>query len=182
MLNITGHRKIYFAVAAVLVGSALLAVLFLGFKQGVDFSGGSLWQFSVSDRSIGVSDVNAFFVDELQLSEARVNYDETNEVFLVRLPELSETKHQELIAAAGEKLRGFEELSFQSIGPSVGAELRRNAILAIIFVILGISLYIAFAFRKASYPISSWKYGFVTILTLFHDVAIPTVFTKSPSP
>ena len=38
---------------------------------------------------------------------------------------------------------------------------------------MGISFYIAFAFRKASRPISSWKYGWITFLTLFHDVAIP---------
>jgi preprotein translocase subunit SecF len=66
-----------------------------------------------------------------------------------------------------------QELSFQSISPSVGANLRNDAIIAIILVLIGISLYIAFAFRKASRPISSWKYGWITLLTLFHDVAIP---------
>ena len=64
-------------------------------------------------------------------------------------------------------------MSFQSISPSVGANLRNNSIIAIILVLVGISLYIAFAFRKASRPISSWKYGWITLLTLFHDVAIP---------
>jgi preprotein translocase subunit SecF len=65
------------------------------------------------------------------------------------------------------------ELSFQSIGPSVGAELKKNAILAVVFVLLGISIYIAFAFRKVSRPISSWKYGVATLVSLFHDVIIP---------
>jgi preprotein translocase subunit SecF len=51
--------------------------------------------------------------------------------------------------------------------------LRNNSIIAIILVLIGISLYIAFAFRKASRPISSWKYGWITLMTLFHDVAIP---------
>jgi preprotein translocase subunit SecF len=67
----------------------------------------------------------------------------------------------------------FKELSFQSISASVGTNLRNNAIIAILLVLVGISLYIAFAFRKASRPISSWKYGWITLLTLFHDVAIP---------
>ena len=49
----------------------------------------------------------------------------------------------------------------------------RNALIAIILVLVGISLYIAFAFRKTQRPISSWKYGWITLLTLFHDVAIP---------
>ena len=45
--------------------------------------------------------------------------------------------------------------------------------MAIVFVLVGISLYIAFAFRKVSRPISSWKYGLVTLITLMHNVAIP---------
>ena len=40
-------------------------------------------------------------------------------------------------------------------------------------MLIGISLFIAFAFRKVSRPIRSWKYGVVTLVTLFHDVVIP---------
>ncbi len=43
-------------------------------------------------------------------------------------------------------------------------------------VLVGISLYVAFAFRKVSRPISSWKYGIITLVTLFHDVSIPAGF------
>jgi len=42
-----------------------------------------------------------------------------------------------------------------------------------LLVLLGISLYIAFAFRRVSRPVSSWKYGIITLLTLFHDALIP---------
>jgi len=41
-------------------------------------------------------------------------------------------------------------------------------------VLLAIVLFVAFAFRKVSKPISSWVYGLVTILALTHDVLIPT--------
>jgi preprotein translocase subunit SecF len=43
-------------------------------------------------------------------------------------------------------------------------------------VLICISLYIAFVFRKTSFRIKSWKYGLITLLTLFHDVSIPTGF------
>ena len=42
-----------------------------------------------------------------------------------------------------------------------------------ILVSLAIILFIAFAFRKVSRPVSSWKYGFIAIVTLLHDVIIP---------
>jgi preprotein translocase subunit SecF len=69
-----------------------------------------------------------------------------------------------------------EEKSFNSIGPSIGAELRRKAIVSLSAVILAIILFIAYAFRKVSKPVSSWKYGIIAIVTLLHDVAIPVGF------
>jgi preprotein translocase subunit SecF len=72
----------------------------------------------------------------------------------------------------------MQEKSFDSIGPSVGKELTSKAIMAIILVSLAIICFIAFAFRKVSKPVSSWKYGIIAVITLFHDVAIPVgVFT-----
>jgi preprotein translocase subunit SecF len=64
-------------------------------------------------------------------------------------------------------------MSFNSVGPSVGKELTRKAILAVILISIAIICFIAFAFRKVSKPISSWKYGIIAIVTLLHDVAIP---------
>ena len=66
------------------------------------------------------------------------------------------------------------QTTFNSIGPSVGRELTQKAIVAIIIVVIAIVLYIAFAFRGVSEPVSSWKYGFIAIATLVHDVAIPS--------
>lgn len=173
MLDIVGHRKIYFTISAVLVGVSILAMVLLGFRQGVDFSGGTLWQFRIPDGSPKVSLVENVFKTDLEISEVRINYDRSNGIFFARLTELDEPEHQKFLGILKDKLPSFEELSFQSIGPSVGAELQRNAIIAIVLVLLGISLYIAFAFRRTSRQVSSWKYGWVTLLTLFHDVAIP---------
>jgi len=64
------------------------------------------------------------------------------------------------------------ELRFEAIGPSIGQELKSKAIYAIIIVLIAIVLYIAWAFRKVSYPVTSWKYGIVAIITLFHDIII----------
>lgn len=171
-LNIVGHKKIYLTISALFVGASIVFIFLFGFKEGVDFAGGALWQFKIGDRAAS-GEIETIFKEELGVSELRLNYDQENNAFFVRLPETAEPDHQKYLSVLKERLPSFEEQSFQSIGPSVGAELRNNAIWAMILVLLGISLYIAFAFRKASRPVSSWKYGFVTLLTLFHDVAIP---------
>ena len=172
MLNIVGHKKIWFTLSTIFVGAALFGIIAFGFRQGVDFSGGSLWQFKVVTGA-STADVQSVFQNDLNLPDAVVNYDQTNQTFLVRLGEVNETDHQKYLGILEQKLPSFQELSFQSIGPSVGQALRTNALIAMALVLVGISFYIAFAFRKASRPISSWKYGWVTLFTLFHDVVIP---------
>jgi len=96
--------------------------------------------------------------------------------FFINLREISETTHQALLSSLQEKFGNVEELQFSSIGPVIGSELRRKSITAFLLILLGISLFVAFAFRKASYPVSSWKYGVVTLVTLFHDVIIAAGF------
>ena len=64
------------------------------------------------------------------------------------------------------------EKRFDSIGPAIGAELKTKAFYAIILVVIAIVIYIAVAFRKVSYPVSSWKYGVAAILALVHDIFV----------
>jgi len=171
MLDIIGKRKIFFVISGVLVGAAILAMIVFGFKEGIDFSGGTLWQFKTGNAS--VSDVQNVFTNDLKVQDARLNYETATNGFLARLPAISESDHQTYTAALKAKFLGFTELSFQSIGPSVGADLRNKSLIALGLVIIGISLYIAFAFRKVYRPVSSWRYGWMALLSLFHDVAIP---------
>lgn len=70
----------------------------------------------------------------------------------------------------------FTELRFNSIGPSLGSELATKALYALIAVIVAIMFYIAWAFRRVSRPVSSWVYGAIVVVILFHDIIIPTGF------
>jgi preprotein translocase subunit SecF len=173
MLNIVGHKKIWFTVSIILVGLAVVAIATFGFKESAELKGGTLWEFAVSGQNLSVTDVQNELSNNLHIADAEVNLDNGNQSFLVRFGTIDEPTHQQYISELTAVWPSFKELSFQSISASVGTNLRNNAIIAILLVLVGISLYIAFAFRKASRPISSWKYGWITLLTLFHDVAIP---------
>ena len=170
-LNIIGRKNIFLAVAVVVVAASLVAIAAFGFRQGIDFSGGTLWKMTVPDGSpAGLS----AFLAENGVRDPKVNYDPASGSFLVRMPAAdSETSHERLSGALQAEYPGWEELSYQSIGPSVGRELRNKSLIAIVLVLVGISLYIAFAFRKVYRPLSSWTYGAMTLASLFHDVAIP---------
>jgi preprotein translocase subunit SecF len=62
----------------------------------------------------------------------------------------------------------------QSVGPTLGKEMTQKAIIALVVVILAILAFIAFSFREVSHPLPSWKYGVVAMVTLLHDIIVPT--------
>jgi len=64
------------------------------------------------------------------------------------------------------------ERRFDSVGPVIGQELKVRSLQALILVILSIMAYIAWAFRKVSWPVKSWKYGGVAVAVLFYDVIV----------
>ncbi|HUC31596.1 MAG TPA: protein translocase subunit SecF [Candidatus Paceibacterota bacterium] len=173
MLNIVGHKKIWFTLSIILVGIAVLAIATYGFQESAELKGGTLWEFKIPGQNLSVADVQSELVNNLHITDAQVSADTGDQSFLVIFGSINEPLHQQYVSELTTQWPSFQELSFQSISPSVGTNLRNNSIIAIILVLIGISLYIAFAFRKASRPISSWKYGWVTLITLFHDVAIP---------
>jgi len=61
-----------------------------------------------------------------------------------------------------------------TVGPTLGNEMTKKAIIAIVVVILAILAFIAFSFREVSLPVSSWKYGVIAMVTLLHDIIVPT--------
>lgn len=172
-MNVVGNKHIFLVISGILVAASLFAIGAFGFRQGIDFQGGALWTFTVAGQEPAAENIHRIFRDKLGFEDARVSYDASRKSFLVRLPATREEDHAAYRDAIKTEFPSLQELSFQSIGPSVGAELKRKSFLAVGFVLAGISIYIAFAFRKVMRPISSWKYGWVTLLTLFHDVAIP---------
>ncbi len=166
------YKKIFLSISALLVLAGVVSIAVFGFRPGTDFTGGVLWRLSFEEevskdevvrilQDAGAVDVSAFE----DLSEEGL--------LLIKMKELSQDEKPVLEAALEESAGAFEELRFEFIGPTVGEELRSRAIWAVILVLVAVSLYIAFAFRKVSYPITSWKYGVVTLVTLFHDVIIP---------
>ena len=106
---------------------------------------------------------------------AEIQYSGSNEVLIQTAP-INEQVKSNILAALGSDGNHPTQLSFNTIGPSVGHELRSQAIISIIIISIAIILFIAFAFRKVAKPISSWTYGLIAIVVLVHDVVIPAGF------
>lgn len=172
-MNIIGHRKIFLFASSALVIASVLAITFFGLHRGIDFLGGTLWQMKINNGNVSQDAVRAYFEQNLGEKNVSVYTDQSAQSIIVRLGHISEQDHQSDLAYLRKQFGKVEEQRFDSIGPAVGRSVETKAAWAILLVLLGISLYVTFAFRKVSYPIKSWKYGAITLITLFHDAIIP---------
>ena len=172
-INIIEKRKIFLSVAALFVFASIVSIFSFGFKQGIDFVGGSLWHVKFAESA----EIDETVLRENLASAGIVEVIVTREFdfggFIVKMREISEEEHQIALASLREKFGEVKELRFEVIGPTIGRELRRNSLTAFALVIVSIALFVAFSFRKVSHPVASWKYGVVALATLFHDAIIP---------
>lgn len=169
---IVKYKKIFVSISIALVVLSFISLFVFGLNIGIDFKGGALSEVVYKTARPEQADL-AKPLEALNLGS--VSLQPTGNIgYIVKTRALSDTEHAALLKVLSQDNKNeLTEMSFNSIGPSVGAELTRKAILAIILISLAIICFIAFAFRKVSKPVSSWKYGFIAIISLLHDVAIP---------
>lgn len=174
---IVKHKKIFIGISVALVALSIISLFVFGLNVGIDFKGGALTEVVYKDSRPAQADLN----NSLKaLNFGPILLQPTGELgYIVKSRDLTDAEHTLLLTTLeGGKKDSLTETSFNSIGPSVGRELTRKAIIAVILISFAIICFIAFAFRRVSKPVSSWRYGFIAIVTLLHDVAIPVgIFT-----
>ncbi len=152
---------------------AIIAIAVWGLQLGIDLKGGSFLQVSYTDERPALHDIKAK-VDTLGLGDVIVQPSNEKDLIL-RQRELN-TQEKNTLDEALASFGAVTEVQFNSVGPSIGAELMQKAWWAIGIITTLTILFIAFAFRGVSVPVASWKYGVVAIVTLLHDILIPTGF------
>lgn len=170
MLNIIKYYKVWYAVSLVLFIAAVVALSLHGLKFGIDFTGGTLTQISFSE-SVPTSDQLKSILNDSGFQDATVQT-AGDKQFIIRTGPQEKEQHDALIRGLTDKFQGLKEDQYSSIGPVIGKELRDKAIYQLFLVSLGIVLYIAYAFRKVTRPVSSWRFGAAAIVALIHDLII----------
>ncbi len=165
--NFIKYRKIYYIFTGILVVVSAMSFFLFGLKPGIDFTGGSILEVDYNVQRPQNQEISQK-ISSLNLGEISIQPAGDKGVIL-RMKNIDENLHQEVIR----KLGDIEEKRFESIGPSVGMELKSKITTVIVLSLLAMVLYIIFAFRKVSFPVRSWQYGAATLFILFHDILIP---------
>ena len=163
------YRKIYYIFSGILILGSLTCLILFGLKLGIDFLGGSILEVKFEARP--ENPVIQEKLKPLNLGEIVIQPSGEQEVIL-RLKTIDEATHQEILSGLSE-ISKIEEIRFESIGPAIGKELRQKTIVLVVISLIALLCYIAIAFRKVTFPITSWQYGIISIIALFFDVLIP---------
>ncbi|HEX9503975.1 MAG TPA: protein translocase subunit SecF [Patescibacteria group bacterium] len=164
------YYKFWMGVSAALLIVGIVCLAVFGLRLGIDFKGGTLTQVAFKNNRPTITDIQSA-LREKGFNDAHIQPAGDKSVIIRTGPEEKEA-HDKLLKALSDKFGGVTEEQYTSIGPVIGKELRSGAFVQLILVSLGIILYIAYAFRKVTRPVSSWRFSIAAILALLHDLFI----------
>lgn len=169
MFNIISKTKYAYAFSITLTLLCILSLSVWKMKLGIDFTGGTLMEVRFA-QALSNQDVGDVLKD-LNLGSLTVQGSDNN-TFLLRYAAEDDKINDEVWVKISEKYPDATQLRVDFINSSVSDELKTKSLWAIFLAVAAIMLYIAWAFRKVSRPVESWKYGAGAVIALIHDVLI----------
>lgn len=170
-MDIIGKKYYYFAFSGIIVGIGLIFIVLYGLLFSIDFTGGSNLEISVNNISAINRQVIQKIVVDNKIKLENIKFPGNNSV-IVRTEPIDQKTKTKILAGIQKEYKDAREKSFETVGPSIGRETENNALKAVLFASIAITLYIAFAFRAVSKPVASWKFGVCAIAALLHDVLV----------
>ena len=165
-IDFMGKRKLWYLISGSLIGIGMISLLIKGVAFGIDFLGGTELVVGFSGP-VQISDIRSA-MDRIGFDKAEIKTFGSERDVLIRTPQQGEG------TTVGDRIRTglatsfpdnpFTVLKEDKIGPKIGAELRRDAIYAVVASLLAIMLYVAFRFK--------FIYGVGAVVALFHDVLV----------
>jgi preprotein translocase subunit SecF len=151
----------------------VFSLLTWGLKFGIDFTGGTLMEIKFNSEMPATSDISEKLQD-LNLNSLIIQPTQ-NQSLIIRYGSEDEETNEKVFSQIKKNYPESVQLRIDYINASISNELKSKSFWAIFWACAGIMAYIAYAFRKVSRPVASWKYGAGAVIALIHDVFITIV-------
>jgi len=164
-VDILGKRKLWYTISTTVIVIGLLFLMINGLNLGIDFNGGTLMEFSFAEN-VTSEEVRAV-LERIEIAEdSKIQQSESagEHGVIIRAKTLESEEIVTVDNAIREEFKSAEMLRTEMVGPTIGRELRINALLAMIAASIAIVAYISFRFE--------FRFAVVSIITLMHDVLI----------
>ncbi|MEX2421309.1 MAG: protein translocase subunit SecF, partial [Actinomycetota bacterium] len=157
------RRNVWFAFSAALIALSLIGLVFGGLNYSIDFEGGAKIQYPLT-ADVTVADIQTTLADAGR-DGAEVQIVSGDQV-AIRTESLADAADSDALLASLAEQAGVDvtEVSVEDIGPTFGADVRRQALTGLVVVLASISLYIALRFEP--------KMALGAMIALVHDVII----------
>jgi preprotein translocase subunit SecF len=162
-----GKRKLFFTISMVLLLIGMASLVVKGrFNYGLDFKGGTVVRVKFND-AVDIGRIRSLLPDA---SIQAVQTTGGGSEFQIELGNAAENEdasigRQKVTDALGKDFSGkFQVMGSDSVSPKVGGDLRRQAVMATLYALVGILIYIAFRFE--------WVYGAAAVFAVFHDTLV----------
>ncbi len=158
-----GKRHVAYILSLILIaGSWIYGAFIKGPKFGIDFTGGTLVEIRVNEEGVNTETIRNLFKGNIE--GVSVQNVEGENAFMVKAPVIGDPN--ETVAEIRKILKDRFDgrltiLKVEMIGPTIGKELREKGIMAVIYALIGILIYVAWRFE----PI----FAFGAVLALIHD-------------
>ncbi|MBU3956661.1 protein translocase subunit SecF [Patescibacteria group bacterium] len=162
-MNWMKFKWFYFLLSAFVLVPGIVSLILFGLKPAIDFTGGSLLELK-TESALDTKEVQQLLTDQgFEISSVQESGE--NQI-LIRLQPIEKEQAGEIKSIIKEKFEQEpEEVRFETVGPTLGKELIRKTIWAIVLAAGFIMAYVAWRFKDA-------KFGVCAILAMFHDTFI----------
>ena len=164
-INFMGGRKAALTISLVLVAASIVLLLTRGLNLGIDFTGGNVIQTEFETRP-DIADVRSVISGIVAKGAMIQNFGEKG--IIIRTNEDTEQSREAVVKALSEKYSDMKVTGFEKVGPVVGGELRRQAVIGVTIALFAILVYITLRFQ--------FRFAVVSVVPLVHDVVIALGF------
>lgn len=171
MINIIGKKYWYFLFSLLVIIPGLVSLIFYGLNLSIEFSGGSNidLNFPKTISKSQASTIKSIFVkNKIKV----INIENSGKQILIRSYVVDQAQDITINNQIKSKLGNFKQVSYETVGPTIGVETLRNALSGLLVASILIVLYITWSFRKVPKPASSFRFGVCAIIALIHDVLV----------
>jgi len=165
--NIIQRRRRWFVLSGSAILVSIIALVFLGLNYSIDFTGGTLIEYQVSN-DVSVEQVRDLLGQDpyaRESAELQIVGGDQVSIRTSALTDLTAGERTQLFEALAEQAGiSPDDISAQVVGPTWGEQISRQAVIGLVVVLLAITLYITLRFE--------WKMAIGAMLAMMHDVLI----------
>jgi len=154
-------RPLFLAISLIFISASIFSIFKWGFRPSIDFAGGSIWEISLPSQPSQDKLSDIFTSQDIPLISLSFHQD----YYTIKFQNISQSQKNNLDTAFRQLDPDFSQQRFETLSPSLGQELLKKTVFAIVLSSLALFLFIGRRFKDKAFGISA-------VLAMLHDTFV----------